>query len=154
MTHLEWPHWLYHHQNFVSVGHVTEGSEGHSSGGMYYIVYVAMILPLFDDCSTVWNRCGKMNSDYLDRLQRRAVSSIEGRKVQQCHVNLTLSSPSLESRRCYQIYLQVYKCLNDLAPTYLLEEFKLSSDFHTHNTRHKDQVRLPLAKTTKIPKLV
>ena len=86
---------------------------------------------------------------YLDRLQRRAVSIIEGRRVQQCDANLTLSSPSLESRRRYQICLQVYKCLNGLAPTYLLQEFKLSSDFHTHNTRHKDQVRLPLAKTTK-----
>ena len=35
-----------------------------------------------------------------------------------------------------------------MAPTYLLQEFKLSSDFHTHNTRNEEQVRLPLAKAT------
>ena len=36
-----------------------------------------MILPLFDSCSA--------NRDYLDKLQRRAVSIIEGRKIQHHH---------------------------------------------------------------------
>ena len=58
-----------------------------------------LTVPPFDYYSTVWDRCGNMNSDYLDMLQRRAVSIIEGRKVQQCDVNLTLSSPSLDAIR-------------------------------------------------------
>ena len=49
----------------------------------------------------------------------------------------------------YQISLLVFKCLHGLAPVYLLNQFSFSRDFHTYNTRHKDQIRLPLAKTSK-----
>ena len=112
-------------------------------------LYDAMILPLFDYCSAVWANCGKTNCDFLDRLQRRAVSIIEGRRVQQSDVFHTLSWPSLQSRREYQICLQVFKSLHGLAPAYLLHEFNYSREFHAYNTRHRDQLRLPLAKTTK-----
>ena len=30
-------------------------------------LYDAMILPLFDYCSAVWDNCGKVNKDYLDK---------------------------------------------------------------------------------------
>ena len=43
----------------------------------------------------------------------------------------------------------MFKCLNGLAPAYLLHDFHYSCDFHTYNTRNKDLLRLPLAKTTK-----
>jgi hypothetical protein len=112
-------------------------------------LYDAMILPLFDYCSAVWDKCGKTNCDFLEKLQRRAASIIEGRRVLQSDVNLTLSWPSLQSRREYQICLQVFKCLHGLAPVYLLHEFNYSREFHAYNTRHKDNLRLPLAKTTK-----
>ena len=62
-------------------------------------LYDTMILPLFDYCSAVWDGCGNTNRDYLDKLQRRAVSIIEGRKIQHHEINRTLSWPSLESRR-------------------------------------------------------
>ena len=57
-----------------------------------------MILPLFDYCSAVWDGCGKTNRDHLDKLQRRAVSIIEGCKIQHHEINrtLSLSWPSLE----------------------------------------------------------
>ena len=70
-------------------------------------LYDAMILPLFDYCSAVWDKCGKTNCDFLEKLQRRAGSIIEGRQVQQPDVNLTLSWPSLQVRREFQISLQV-----------------------------------------------
>ena len=109
-----------------------------------------MILPLFDYCSAVWDGCGKTNRDYLDKLQRRAVSFIEGRKIQHHEINHTLSWPSLESWQKYQICLQIFKCLNGLAPAYLLlYDFHYWRDFHAYNTRNKDLLRLPLEKTTK-----
>ena len=86
-------------------------------------LYDTMILPLFDYCSAVWDGCGKTNRNYLDKLQRHAVSIIEGRKIQQHEINHTLSWPSLESRWKYQICLQIFKCLNGLAPVYLLHVF-------------------------------
>ena len=112
-------------------------------------LYDTMILPLFDYCSAVWDGCGKTNRDYLDKLQRRAVRIIEGRKIQHHEINLTLSWPSLESRRKYQICLPIFKCLNGLAAAYLLHDFNYSRDIHAYNTRNKDLIRLPLAKTTK-----
>ena len=112
-------------------------------------LYDTMILRFFYYCSAVWDGCGKTNRDYLDKLQRRAVRIIEGRKIQHHEINLTLSWPSLESRRKYQICLPIFKCLKGLAAAYLLHDFNYSRDFHAYNTRNKDLIRLPLAKTTK-----
>ena len=61
----------------------------------------------------------------------------------------TLKWPSLEARRKYQISLQVFKCLNGLAPVYLLNQFSFSWDYHSYKTRHRDLIRMPLAKTSK-----
>ncbi len=36
-----------------------------------------------------------------------------------------------------------------MSPDYLLTEFKYAHQVHTYNTRHRDLLRLPLAKTTK-----
>ena len=35
------------------------------------------------------------------------------------------------------------------APAYLLNQFSFSRDYHCYNTRHKDLIRMPLAKTSK-----
>ena len=112
-------------------------------------LYNAMILSLFDYCSAVWDGCSKTNRDYLDNLQTRAASIIEGRKVEQCAIHDILDWPTLESRRKYQICLQVFKCVNGLAPAYLLNEFNFSRDFHKYKTRNKDLIRVSRAKTTK-----
>ena len=57
--------------------------------------------------------------------------------------------PSLQCRREYQKCIQVCKCIKGLAPAYLLDDFHSSEQIHTYNTRNKDLIRLPLAKTTK-----
>ena len=113
------------------------------------ILYDSMVLPLFDYCSTVWGGCGATNRNYLDRLQRRAVTIIEGKKIEEHDVRLTLRWPNLEARRKYQTCLQVFKCINGLAPAYLLNQFTFSREFHSHDTRYKDLIRLPVAKTSK-----
>ena len=43
----------------------------------------------------------------------------------------------------------VFKSLHGLAPAYLIDEFSHSPDSHSYNTRHRDLLRLPLARTTK-----
>ena len=94
-------------------------------------------------------KCEQQICEYLNRLQRHAVSIIEGRKVEQNEVRTTLKWPYLEARRKYQISLQVFKCLNGLAPTNLLNQFSFSPDYHSYNTHHKDLICMPLAKTSK-----
>ena len=43
----------------------------------------------------------------------------------------------------------VFKSLHGLAPAYLPNEFSQARDFNLYNTRHRDLLRLPLARTTK-----
>ena len=57
-----------------------------------------------------------------------------------------LKWPTLQSRRGYQKYLQVYKCLNGQAPSYLLDVFEKCRKY---NTRNKDLLCLPRARTSK-----
>ena len=39
--------------------------------------------------------------------------------------------------------IMTYKCLNGLAPTYLLERFKKRSQLYNFNTRSKDMLQIP-----------
>ena len=39
-------------------------------------VYKSYIIPVLDYCDTVWNCCGSVNSDKLERLQRQAARII------------------------------------------------------------------------------
>ena len=111
-------------------------------------LYNAMVLPIFDYCATIWDSCGRTNRDYLEKLHRRAASIIEGNKVSQPQVAQVFSWPSLQSRRDYLKCMLVFKCLHNLAPPYLLKEFHHSREFHDYNTRHRDLLRPPFAKTS------
>ena len=112
-------------------------------------LYNAMILPLFDYRACVIDSCGKGHKEYLDKLHRCVASIKECRPVQQADLHLTFTWPSLQLRRNFLICALVYKCLNNLAPNYLLSNFQRSQEFHMYNARCKDFLRLPRAKTTK-----
>ena len=112
-------------------------------------LYNSMVLPIYYYCSCVWDICSQSKKEYLNRLQRRAAAIIEGRKVSQNKLHLTFSWPNLQERGNFQKCMLVYKCLNNLAPPYLLDEFKHSRYYHNYNTRHRDLLRLPLTRTSK-----
>ena len=100
-------------------------------------------------CCCVWDGCGQENRNYLDRLLKRAVGIIAGRKATDTDIQQTLRWPSLQCRREYHKCIQIYKCINGPAPAYLFDDFHSSEQTHNYNTRNKDLIRLPLAKTTK-----
>ena len=110
-------------------------------------LYNAMVLPIFDYCATIWDSCGRTNRHYLDKLHRRGASIIEGNIVSQPQIAQVFSWPSLQSRRDYLKCMLVFKCLHNLAPPYML--FHHSREFHDYNTRHRDLLRPPFAKTSK-----
>ena len=114
-------------------------------------LFNAMVLPLFDYCCVVWDGCGQRNKNYLklDCLLKRAAGIIAGRKATNTDIQQTLKWPSLQCRREHQKCIQVYKCINGLAPAHLLDYFHSSEQNHNYDTRNKDLIRLPLAKTTK-----
>ena len=108
-----------------------------------------MILPVFDCCAVAWDSCSKADREYLDKLHRRATSIIEGYEVSQSLISYTFCWPTLQSRRDYLKCMLVFKSLYGLAPAYLLNDISHAHDFHSYNTRHRDLLRLPLARTTK-----
>ena len=112
-------------------------------------LFNATVLSLFDYCCVVWDACGQRNKKFLDRLYRRAASIIDGRKVTQNDLGNVFKWRSLQRRRDYHKCLQVCKCLNRLAPTYLLDNFEKFNQIHSFDTRNKDLLCLPQAKTTK-----
>ena len=71
------------------------------------------------------------------------------KSTDQINVGNTFSCSSLQSRRSYNICLLVHKCISNLAPPYLLNEFNFSSDIHKCNTRKKELLRQLLARTFK-----
>ena len=107
-----------------------------------------MILPVFDCCAVVWDSCSKADREYLDKLHRRAASIIEGYAVSQSLISYSFGWPTLQSRRDYLKCMLVFKGLHGMAPAYLLKEFSHTRDIHSYNTRHRDLLSLPLARTT------
>ena len=65
------------------------------------ILYNAMILPLFDYCSVVWDSCGAISKGYLDKLNGCSASIILNRAVSEIDIVRILGWPSLQSRRDY-----------------------------------------------------
>ena len=41
-----------------------------------HLIYKSFILPVIDYCDTVWNCCGKVDSENLEKLHRRAAGLI------------------------------------------------------------------------------
>ena len=113
------------------------------------MLYNTIVLPLLDYCSPVWENCGAGSKDYLDKLNRRAACIIEGRSIGAEELKSTLGWPNLQARRNYLKCLLVQKCLHGIAPSYLLSEFRHAHFFHGYNTRSRDLLRSPFAKTAK-----
>ena len=86
---------------------------------------------------------------YLDKLIRRAACIIGDRSIGAEELKSTLGWPSLQARRNYLKCVLVHKCLHGIAPSYLLSEFRHAHLFHGYNTRSRDLLRPPFAKTTK-----
>ena len=106
-------------------------------------------LPLFDYCAVFWDSCGQGSKSYLDKLNQRAACIIEDRAVKSDELSTVFGWPHLQAHRNLLKSVLVHKCINGLAPSYLLSEFRHAHQIHSHFTRQRDQLRLPMAKTTK-----
>ena len=54
------------------LGRITKNINMYTAG----TIYRSFVLPILDYCDTVWNRCGSVNADKLEKLQRRAARII------------------------------------------------------------------------------
>ena len=106
-------------------------------------------LTLYNVMILVWDSCGKADWEYLDKLQRRTASIIEGCTVSKPQISRTFGWPTLQSRLDYVKCMLVFKSLHGLAPADFLNEFShLRIPKHTiaKTTKYQGSLRLSGAK--------
>ena len=75
-------------------------------------IYRALVQPYFDYCSPLWDTCGKVQRDKLQKLQSRAARVITGANYEISSTDILnqLQWPTLDSRRSRNLFLKVSDC--------------------------------------------
>ena len=108
---------------------------GSISIGVAERLYKAMLL-IFDYCDVVWERCGQVNSDALERAQRRAAKLIFPNSGLDTDTLLeSLSLELLTKRREAHSAILAKKCLGGPVLPYLKGYFKINESIHSYGTR-------------------
>ena len=111
------------------------------------IVYKTTIQPIFDYCITVWGNSTKQNIKTLQILQNPAARAVLGNFDFNSSVSLMIKQlkwTTVQNRYTYFTCIMVYKCLNGLAPDYLINLFKYVSETHSYITRNVSNNNLAL----------
>ena len=108
-------------------------------------VYKSYIIPVLDYGDTVWNCCGTVNSDKLERLQRRAARIIMKSDRSETALKY-LRYATLKVRREMHVLSLVQKCISKKCPHFLMEYFKFNRDILSRITLQSDNLRLPFVK--------
>ena len=111
-------------------------------------LYNTLVLPHIDYCSTVWgNSIRKKDLDRLQRIQNSAM-----RIILECHYRThiwdmlrTLKWLRVEQRLHYNLCCQMWKIVNDQAPSYLDNINVEARTIHNHNTRAASQSNIYVA---------
>ena len=109
------------------------------------IIYKALILPVIDYCDTVWNCCGRTNTDKIKKLQRRAVRKILQPDSSDDGLE-RLGYETLKFRRETHTVKLVKTCSNKLCPQFLVDYFYFNRDILQKKTRQSNHLRLPSVK--------
>ena len=78
-------------------------------------VYKSLVQPYFDYCSPLWDTCGKLLRDKLQKFQSRAARVVTGANSESRSADVlnSLSWDTLENRRSGAKSVLMYKILND-----------------------------------------
>ena len=109
-------------------------------------IYKSFILPVLDYCDTVWTCCGKVNSDLLERLHRRA-ARIVLKSSNSDKAIISLKYDTLQSRRNNHVYNLVRKCLAGRVPQFFKHYFIYNRDIVKRVTRQSALLHLPRVRT-------
>ena len=113
-------------------------------------IYKMTILPILDYGCIVWGLCSKKNSDFLERLQSKAMRIILRTNHLTCTQSMRerLGLLTLLSRRRYLRLQLVYKIVNDYhCPRQLQGYFLLRSEIRRKTLRDSGELHLPRYKT-------
>ena len=110
------------------------------------IVYTSHIRPILDYCDTVYHCCGELNSNYLEKLQRRATRIVWKRYSSDEAIDL-LRQKTLFCRREQHTFKLVKKCLSGHCPQFFKNYFRSNSSVSNRATRQSNHLHLPCVRT-------
>ena len=88
-------------------------------------IFSSFIKSTFSYCPLVWMFCGHRNIRKLDRLQHRALRFVYNDfEASYSELLLRANSMSISSYLKYKLCIEVYKCVNNLAPSYICDSFE------------------------------
>jgi hypothetical protein len=121
---------------------------------LYYSFFQCHI----DYCLTVWGQTTLENINKIQRFQNRAARIISNNYDYDNYAGLeivkSLDLFTIAERKDFLTLVQVYKCLNNLAPHYLSDLFTFVSDIHDRVTRQSQEndLYVPKCNTTFLQK--
>ena len=110
------------------------------------LIYKTFILPVIDYCDTVWNCCGKVNSDNIEKLHRRAARLILRHHSSDDALKF-LAYETMEDRRKKHVYNLVHKCISGKVPQFFKNYFIFNQDVTRRQTRQSSLLHLPRVRT-------
>ena len=113
-----------------------------------YMLYNAIVLPLFDYGDVVYGYCSAITLKRLQVLQNRGARMLLDCDYRTHSVNMLseLKWLNIKDRVNFHKMCLVFKCRNELVPQYLAETFSNVSDKHEHHTRTQTHQSLNLVK--------
>ena len=113
------------------------------------LLYQAFVLPHVDYCSVVWNHCGVILRDRVERIQKYALRIIHGKPPRTSSEPLrrALGWTTLEKRQHKALVCLVHRCLSDEAPSFLCSKFRPNTALGYIRTRGANKLHLPRPKT-------
>ena len=102
------------------------------------LFYYAFIQPHIDYCLSVWGHTSKHNIQMVQRFQNRAARIISHNfdySVSSSDLIHNLKWQSVNQGKDYLTAILMFKCINNIAPDYLCNEFYKITDVHDRVTR-------------------
>ena len=102
------------------------------------LLYNSFVQPHFDYCAQIWSNRFKMQTNKLEKLHKRAARIILSKNYDTPSSELfrELNWLPLNQRFDYLRAVLMYKCVNNLAPAYLMNDLTSTNQRHNYNTRH------------------
>jgi len=103
-------------------------------------LYKSLVQPYFEYCSPLWDKCGKLLKDKLQRFQSRPARVLTGANynIRSADIIQTLSCGTLDARRLRAKSTLMYKILNDDNAPNLRNSFVRrnddQTDYHLRNS--------------------
>ena len=105
---------------------------------------LCFILLNLDYCSVVWNSCGVVLSNKIERIQNYALRTIFPKPPRMSSAELREAAgwTTLKTRRHNAMLCKVHQCLKRQCPGYLTCKFRTNSNLNYTTTRGANKIHL------------